>query len=141
YYIDNVRVWKPSTPPTITKLKRGGPQGAQVTMDQNGAQWQRDGIASPSGAGNVFWSRYTDPVTYSLTLADFPSYISHPGTEAHLYIVNEDTAAPFNETYGACDWNAADILIANLTAVADGYNFSVSWKTNLPGANPLTNAL
>jgi hypothetical protein len=149
YYVDNIELWKPSSPPTIsTKLQKStGAGGVKITMDQNASQYQRDAICSPSNPGNCFWYGYS-PVTYSFTITNFPDALAHYGFEAHLYIVNEDTipdagTRTWNETYGGCDWNAADIVIARLTAVTNGpggsYDFSFNWKTNLPGANPLTN--
>jgi len=148
YYVRNVVVWKPATPPTITRLLKGGVGGVQITMDDNNSQYQRDSLCSPSNPGNCFWYGASSPVTYSFTLTNFPDAKAHYGFEAHLYIVNEDTipevsARTWNETFGACDWNAADIVMARLTAVTNGpngsYDFSFDWKTNLAGANTLTN--
>ncbi len=39
YYLDNVTLWKPASPPKIKKLAKGsGKGGVQITMDQNGQQ-------------------------------------------------------------------------------------------------------
>ncbi len=142
YYLDNVRIYKPVTPPSIG-LHKAGPAGVQVTMDDNASQWQRDAISTPAdaSAGSFFWSYKEYPVSYSFTLSDFPSPgIERRGFEAHMYLVNGDTV-PNNELSGAADWNAADILIMRIVNRTNDVLCTVDWKTNLAGANPLTNAL
>jgi hypothetical protein len=149
YYIANVVMWKPATPPTITKIdKASGVQGVQVTMVGNG-QWDREALVTPSdrfGGGSCFWTDEaapTTPTTYSFTINDFPDATKRPGFEAYMFLVNDDTAGgAYNQTYGGADWNAADLVRVHLTAVAaGGYDYSIDWKTNLPGANPLGDAI
>jgi len=145
YYIDNVVVWKPAAPPTITGLvKEECPgRGVRIIMDQDGQQWQREAICSPAGVGQCFWSGYATvdtPVIYSFTITNFPDPVKHPGFAAHIFIVNKDTipsAPDWNETYGGCDWNAADVAIMRVeNGTNGGVNFSFTWKTNRPSANP-----
>jgi hypothetical protein len=140
-FVDNVKIWRPQTPPTVSKLERGGPGGAVIKMDLPGVpnQWQRDAICTPSATGVYTWYNMGG-LTYSFTIASFPDAVAHPGFEAHLYIVNEDTIPggnpAWNETYGGADWNAADILVAHLENNASGgVDFSIRYKTNLPNAN------
>jgi len=146
YYIDNVTVWKPAEPPTIKALsKESSATGVKITMDNDSSQWQRDAICVPSGQTFYTWYGYT-PISYSFTITNFPDAATHPGFEAHLYIVNQDTVpsggGAWNQTYGGCDWNAADIFMFR---IENGTNNDViarvDWKTNLPSANPLTNEL
>jgi hypothetical protein len=145
YYLDNVEIWKPATPPTIRALKQETSSGgAKITMDQSSSGYQRDAICVPSG--NTFYTWYGQtPISYSFTITNFPDAVAHPGFEAHLYIVNESSipaSGQWNETYGGCDWNAADIIELRVeNAVAGGVIARIDWKTNLPGANPLTNEL
>ena len=145
YYVDNVKLWKPATPPAIKKLVKGsGVGGVQITMDQDGSQWQRDAMATPSGGGPYFWtSQGSYPVSYSFTITNFPNAAAHGGFEAHMYLVNGDTdAGTWDQTYGGCDWNSADILQFRVeNAAAGGVIAHIDWKTNLPGANPLANAM
>jgi hypothetical protein len=138
-YVDNLKIWSPQVPPTITNFAKGGPGGVSVTMDQKGQQWQRDAIATPSTTTAYTWYNMNG-VTYSFTITNFPNAAAHPGFDAHLYIVNEDTIPRqnpgWNETYGAVDWNAADIFVAQVKNNANGgVDFVLSYKTNLPNAN------
>ncbi len=142
YCVDNIKVWKPVTLPTITQLEPGSVGGVRITMDQDGAQWQRDAICSPASPGDCLWTAYATPetpVTYSFTITNFPDALAHPGFSAHLFLVNGDTAGgSYNETQGGCDWNAADVAIMRVeNGNAGGVLFSFSWKTNMPNANPL----
>jgi len=140
-FVDNVKIWRPIAPPTLSKLERGGPGGTTIKMDQPGVanQWQREAVCTPAGSPVNTWYNMGG-VSYSFTLAEFPDPVRHPGFEAHLYIVNEDTIPGsdprWDETYGGVDWNAADILVARLENNATGgVDFSVRYKTNLPNAN------
>jgi hypothetical protein len=137
YYVDNVKVYKPITPPTIG-LNKSGPSGVQITMNDNASQWQRDAITTPSSAGPFFWSAQAYPVTYSYTINNFPDSAKHPGFEAHMYLVNGDTdGGTYNQTYGGCDWNAADIFMFRIeNSPGGGVTCRIDWKTNLPNANP-----
>src|SRR5262249_20766393 len=92
-------------------LEKAGSAGVQITMDDNATQWQRNGISTPSDGGPYLWtSQGSYPVTYSCTIADFPEIASHPGFEAHLYLVNGDTGAG-NELNGGQAWKGADFFI------------------------------
>ena len=141
YYVDNVKVWSPGVAPRITSLRRANPSGGfQMTMDHDSDQWERDGITTPSGADNYSWYG-AGGVTYSFTIADFPDSKAHPGVDAHMYMVNAATIPDltFNETYGATDWSAADLIdvrVMNSTNGNGGVDFSLRYKTNMPAANP-----
>jgi hypothetical protein len=142
YYFDNVRVWKPAGPPRITNLQKSrGAGGVQITMDQDASQWQRDAIVTPTGT-SYSWVGQT-PATYSFTITNFPGAAAHPRFEAHLFFINNDTGpGSWNEIYGGADYNAADLAFVSLHNNTNGsVDLSFSWKTNLPNANPLTNAI
>jgi hypothetical protein len=140
YFVDNVQLYKPVTAPAIG-IKRAGAAGVEIVMDDNGSQWQREAISTPAGSGPFTWtSQSTYPVTYSFTITNFPDIASHPGFEAHLYIVNGDTSGG-NETYGGADWNVPDIFMLRIENGSNNVICRVDWKTNLPNANPLTNAI
>jgi hypothetical protein len=141
YYIDNVTLWKPANPPTITKFLPGTlKQGVQITMDNNSAQWQREAIVTPSTDLPHLWAAQgIYPVSYSFTITNFPPAGPNHGFEAHMYLVNADTGGGqtgWNATYGAVDWNVPDILKFTVENSATGAIARISWKTNLPNANP-----
>lgn len=139
YYVDNIKLWTPQAAPTVSpKIRAGSPGGGlQVLMNQDGQQWERDGLTTP--AGNQFsWWNYSG-VTYSFTITNFPDAVTHPGFEAHMFMVNAGTCPglPGTETYGAMDWNAADMITVRLENNASGgVDLSFRYKTNMPNANP-----
>jgi hypothetical protein len=141
FWLDNIWFeWNtntaPTPPPTIG-IAKAGPVGVQITADDKGDQWQRNAISTPSGGGPYLWtSQGGYPVSYSCTIADFPDITAHPGFEAHMYLVNGDTAGTGNETSGAPDWGVPDLLIFRVeNAAAGGVTAQVQWKTNYPNAN------
>lgn len=131
----------PVPPPTMSLAKAGAP-GVQITMNNPGDQWQRDAIVTPAGTGPYHWTAQGSyPVTYTMTLADFPAPGSgHTGFEAHMYLVNEDTSGG-NQTYGGADWNVPDIFILRIENGANDVSATIQWKTNQPNSNPVAGAL
>jgi hypothetical protein len=142
YYLDNVTLWKPSAPPTIKKMTKGtGVGGVQITMDNDTSQYQREGFTTPSATGPYLWpSQGVYPVSYSFTITNFPDAATHAGFEAHMYLANDSSG--WDQTYGGIDWNATNILKFTVeNAAAGGVIARIDWKTNLPGANPLADAI
>jgi hypothetical protein len=139
YYFDNIKFVKSFEAPKITSLANGTPAGVQIVMDNDTAQWQREGITTPADGGDVFWNydSQSTPVTYSFTINDFPEAKTHGGFSAHLFFVNGDTDSNTGDpNNGAVDWNAADLIDLHVTANANGgYDYSLNWKTNKPNAN------
>jgi len=156
FNVDNFMITKPTAPvvipPPTMAIAKAGLSGVEITMDNNSAQWQRDGISTPSGGGPYLWtSQGAYPVAYSLTIADFPDIAKHAGFEAHLYIANGDTSTAGDQTSGSPDWNVPDIFILRIENRVDTWlttngttittNFAhhataqIQWKTNYPGAN------
>jgi len=125
----------PPPPPTMT-MEKTGPVGVQITMDNDGDQWQRNAITTPENTGPYLWaSQGTYPVSYSCTIADFPANADHQGFEAHMYLVNGDTSGN-NQLNGATDWNSPDIFIFRLeNAAGGGARAQIQWKTNFPSSN------
>ena len=147
FNLDNVQFTKPTVvvviPPPTVGLDKVGSSGIQVTVDQDGQQWQRDAIATPATAGNCFWGGYgATPVTYSFTVGDFPDVVAHPDFETHMYIVNGDTTGVGDQTYGGCDWNAADIAIVSIYpgGTNGGFDAQFQMKTNRPNNNPVNDS-
>ena len=88
-------------------------------------------------SGPYLWaSQGAYPVSYSCTIAQFPDAVKHAGFEAHMYLVNGDTATAGDQTSGSPDWGAPDLLIFRLENVAAGGVLAqVQWKTNYPASN------
>jgi hypothetical protein len=148
YYLDNVTLWKPAGPPTITRLTKnsGAGGGVMITMDGPGSQWTREAIVTQPATGAYFWApQGIYPVSYSFTITNFPATPAHRGFAAYMYIVNADTGGgdtAWNATYGGVDWNVPDIfMFAVENNAAGGVIAHIDWKTNLPNGNPLADAI
>ena len=125
----------PLPPPTMT-IGKAGRSGVEVIMDDNGSQWQRNALSTPAGGGPYLWTAQGSyPVTYACTIADFPAITDHLGFEAHMYLVNGDTAGANNDVSGSPDWNVPDLLIFRVENTATGVLAQIQWKTNYPAAN------
>ena len=141
FNVDNYMITEPSVPvvipPPTMAINKAGPSGVQITMDDNAAQWQRNAISTPSDGGPYLWtSQGSYPVAYSCTIADFPAAAAHGGFEAHMYLVNGDTAGSGNDVSGSPDWQVPDLLIFRLeNNAAGGATAQIQWKTNYPNAN------
>jgi hypothetical protein len=141
----------PPPPPTVV-LKKAGLSGVTIAMDAMGNQWDRQAISTPAPDGSYIWTAQGGyPVSYSCTITDFPPVNTCRGYEAHMYIVNGDTAGSGNATSGSPDWNCPDLLIfrvenvrnatytTNGSIITTNYTYNamaqIQWKTNMPGAN------
>jgi hypothetical protein len=160
FWIDNM--WfelntntAPVPPPTVA-LTKAGPAGVMIALGSTGGQWDRQAISTPAPNGSYIWTAQGGyPVSYSCTINDFPPVNTHRGYEAHIYIVNQDTAPANNDTGGSPDWNCPDIFIFRVenvrntvlttnadTTITTNYTYNamaqIQWKTNMP-ANNATN--
>jgi hypothetical protein len=154
FWVDNVQLIARAVavpPPTMT-LEKPGLSGVEIIMDGTGDEWQRNAISTPSGGGPYLWtSQGSYPVSYSCTITNFPDIATHLGFEAHMYLVNGDTAGSGTDVSGSADWGAPDLLIfrienhlttvltTNGTTITTNSTYDamaqIQWKTNYPGAN------
>jgi hypothetical protein len=135
-YLEPLPTNAPPVPPPTMALEKAGPSGVEIIMDGTGDQWQRNAISTPAGTGPYLWtSQGSYPVTYSCTITNFPDIASHLGFEAHMYLVNGDTAPSGQDTSGSPDWGCPDLLIFRIENVAAGAMAQIQWKTNYPNAN------
>lgn len=126
----------PPVPPPTMGFEMAGPSGVEIIMDGTGDQWQRNAISTPAGTGPYLWtSQGSYPVSYSCTITNFPDLATHLGFEAHMYLVNGDTAPSGSETSGSPDWGVPDLLIFRLENRATDLLAQIQWKTNYPNAN------
>ncbi|MGO8674265.1 MAG: hypothetical protein ACLQVX_00190 [Limisphaerales bacterium] len=125
----------PLPPPTMT-LEKAGPSGVEIIMDGAGDQWNRNALSTPAGGGPYLWtSQGTYPVTYACTITNFPDIATHLGFEAHMYLVNGDTAPSGQDVSGSPDWTVPDLLIFRVENAATNVMAQIQWKTNYPNAN------
>jgi hypothetical protein len=140
FNVDNIYL-QPSTnaaplPPPTMALEKAGPSGVEIIMDGTSDQWQRNAISTPAGTGPYLWtSQGSYPVTYSCTITNFPDIATHLGFEAHMYLVNGDTAPSGQDVSGSPDWGCPDLLIFRIENSATNALAQIQWKTNYPNAN------
>jgi hypothetical protein len=135
-YLQPLPTNAPPLPPPTMGLEEAGPSGVEIIMDGTGDQWQRNAISTPSGGGPYLWtSQGSYPVSYSCTITNFPDIAAHLGFEAHMYLVNLDTAPSGSDTSGSPDWGVPDILIFRVENSATNVLAQIQWKTNYPNAN------
>jgi len=135
-YLEPLPTNAPPMPPPTMALEKAGPSGVEIIMDGANDQWQRNGISTPAGGGPYLWtSQGTYPVSYSCTITNFPDIATHLGFEAHMYLVNGDTAPAGQDTSGSPDWGCPDLLIFRIENIAGGAMAQIQWKTNYPNAN------
>lgn len=136
-YVDNMKLTRTYTQPTILGLQKDpGIGGVRIKIGTGSGDWERNAIVTPA-AGNMplapGWIGVT-PATYSMTITNFPDAAKHPGFDAHLYLVSSQITG--NETGGAADWNAADLVELRVQNNGAGsVDFTLRWKTNAPASN------
>ena len=129
YNVDNIH-WIESTvqlpPPTMSVAKSG--VGLNLSAGSAG-QYDRQNIRTIiPGLG---WVGSADPVSYSVTVNGFPSAVSNPGFQTHLYLV---PGAPGAEN--SPDWNQPSVVLISINAdAAGGGTATFHYKTNAPNSN------
>lgn len=135
-WIDNVTLnanqdVAPPPPPTVAIAK--ATPGLQIVASQPGAQYGRQNVYTRSSTG-YSWVGATEPVTYSLTLANYPDG-AHSGFQTHLFLV-PGSSLPTSLT--SPDWNQPNIIFLDIGNGADGSGYaSFRYKTNLPNGNSM----
>src|SRR2546430_1164736 len=75
----------------------------------SGGQYDRQGIAT---VGSTFgWIGSSVPMSYSMTIKEFPSAVTHPGFTTHFYLV---PGTPGNGD--APDWNEPNCILIDIRA-------------------------
>jgi hypothetical protein len=131
-WIDNIQLVgntnKTVTKPTLALVKTKG--GLQLIASAVKSQYQRQSIRT---ADNGFsWVDAAQPVTYAVTISDFPS-IAYPHFQAHIILVPAESAVANSFP----DWSEPNIGYFHVVGQADGTAVAeFRYKTNNPNANP-----
>jgi hypothetical protein len=128
FWVDNLSFTPSSAPipPPAMTLRRSA-NGLNLFLAQPGQQYQRESIRSIA-ADSSQWISNSAPVTYSMTIADFPTT---PGVQAHIFLVPD---AANNQH--APDYANANAIMLDIRGNAAGAgNATFRWKTNQPNAN------
>lgn len=137
FYIDNVNFYTLSTvTPTNYLTKVTGPRGLTLMTSSNvynydvgQEQYQRQNVRTASPIAG--WVGSPDPVTYSLTITNYPS-VTYSNFQTHIWLV--DGIANAN----APDYNNAAVVSLSINQNADGTaNGHLAYKVNQANANSM----
>jgi hypothetical protein len=129
YNIDNVR-WIESAavipPPTMAI----GPSRAGLNLTAaSPGRYDRQNIKTVGGTYG--WIGSAVPVSFAVTVADFPNPAAYAGFQTHLYLV---PGSPGTES--APDWTEPTVVLIGIAANADGSAaMTFRYKTNAPNSN------
>ena len=103
-------------------------KGLNITAALSGSQYQRNGVRSvPADAHQ--WYGNTDPVTYSVTIAEFPNPVAYAGYQGHIMLSTDgSTTEP--------DWNNPNVVYVQFQQNGAGQGVcNFRFKTNSPNSN------
>lgn len=129
YNVDNIR-WVESSaeiPPPILAIAPAKP-GLNLTAGTPG-QYDRQNIRTV--AAGLGWIDSPEPVSYSVTIKDFPSAATYPGFQTQLYLVPGSPG-----TDSAPDWVQPTVVYITINADPAGGGYATfHYKTNAPNSN------
>ena len=131
FYVDNVKFNYNTNQvipkPTLRYSK--ATKGLNITAALGGAQYQRESVRSIA-ADAIQWYNNPDPVTYSWTIAEFPSRADAPGYFATLFL------APDGNGNDTPDWDNANCIVVETSLSAAGQGTCIfRFKTNAAASN------
>lgn len=132
FWIDNVKLRArvgPIVLPTIGNVEKVAVPGLWLGVPGPSGGGTRQGIYTPNAT--YPWSGVATPatpVTYSMTIADYPAERS--GLQAHMFLVGDAA-----QNTSAIDWNGNHVVFLRIMNRADGTAYANMWfKTNAPYA-------
>ena len=136
FWIDNLVVQLSSAQapaPKLGTLSKAIPGLNLFSSGNNGDQFQRTSIKLQSTSG-VGWLGATTPVSYSMTITNFPNGISFPGYQAHIFL----TSGTPTDTETAPDYSEANLIFLDIHATTNGTAYAAfRYKTNEPNGNAM----
>jgi hypothetical protein len=129
YNVDNIR-WDEAPlniPPPAMSIEKTKP-GLNL-LAASGGQYDRQNIKTVNTSYG--WIGSSAPMSYSMTIREFPSAVFYPGFTTHFYLV---PGTPGTEEYP--DWNEANCILIDIRENTNGTATSTfHYKTNAPGSN------
>jgi len=127
-YIDNVELQKtPTPPPPVTMgFSKVLAPGLQLTTTVADGEDPRQNIYSLKPAS---WYGATTPVTYSLTITNYPSS-SYPYFQSQIELCNGEPWGPGDTS---ADWNSTNVVMVSIQNTPTGTEMYFAYKTNFPG--------
>lgn len=137
FWIDNIKFSGPaavvSNPPPALSIQKASP-GLRVFAGAAANTYDREELATVDTAQSWIGGSY--PVTYSFKLSSAPSL---EGWQTHMFLIPTNAATPAGGVYGNqfIDYQASNSVWLQINGSSNGTcTANVSWKTNLPNANP-----
>jgi hypothetical protein len=133
-WVDNVRlIGRPDAPPPPPTMRtEPAVPGLKLFAIAPGNQYQRQSIRTATPTYS--WVGAADPVTYSVTINDYPSR-AYSGFQTHVFIVPGSTI-PASET--TPDWIEPHCVFLNIANNADGTAYAAfRYKINQPQGNSM----
>lgn len=133
YNVDNIRwteapVALPPPAMTIEKTKLG-----LNLLAASGGQYDRQNLVTV--ADTFSWVGSNAPMSYSMTIKEFPDGTAHPGFSAHFYLV---PGTPGSEEYP--DWTEPTCALISIHADTNNAGIcEFHYKTNAPNSNGINN--
>ena len=114
--------------PKPTMLAAKATKGLNLIAAQSGSQYQRNGVRSIPADPHQ-WYGNPDPVTYSVTIAEFPSGVTYGGYQGHIMLSTDgSTSEP--------DWNNPNVVYVQFQQNGAGQGIcNFRFKTNSPNSN------
>jgi hypothetical protein len=130
FYVDNIK-FNFNTNQSIPRpqmVLQTATKGLNIHAAQSGSQYQRNGVSSLPGASH-WWVGNTNPVTYSLTIGEFPNGTTYGGYQAHIFLSTDGgTTEP--------DWNNPNVIFVQFQENGSGGGIcNFRFKTNSPNSN------
>ncbi len=116
YYLDNFLFTKPATEitaPSLT-LTRSSTPGLKLYASHPTEGYQRQNVVyvpSEDLANQLWWQNQPDPMTYSVTWADFPDKTAYTGFQGHIMLVTDSSGTAWP------DWTDANVVMVEFQYV------------------------
>ena len=136
FWIDNIvahLATVKAAPPKLLSLST--PTGGLnlLSSGSNGDQYQRTCLKLQNTSGNG-WLGASGPVTYSLTITNFPNSTAYPGYQAHIFITTGTPA----DTETDPDYAETNLIFLDIHENANGSAYGAfRYKTNEPQGNTM----
>jgi hypothetical protein len=137
FWIDNLVVHLSTTttpPPTLSPTLTRSTAGLNLfSAASNGDQYQRTNLKLQNTNGNT-WVGATNPVTYSLTITNFPDGTLYPNYQAQIFLTTGGT----NNNETAPDYADPNLIFLDIHENANGTAYGAfRYKTNEPNMNTM----
>jgi hypothetical protein len=124
----------PIPPPTLEALEKVKATGLWLGTYAGGGG-TRNSVYTPITTGRgVSWvgvATPANPVTYSMTIAQYPDSAQYPGIQSHIFLSSDIANGA-----GAPEWNSTNAIFFQVVNNANGSGFATFMiKTNAPGTD------